>query len=113
MTRRARVIVWHRASGEHSGALEAAYDLVSRSLAGTPGLLGNELLQDARRPDRFAVLSEWESLDAFRRWETGAAHRDATAPLRTFQETDRGDGFFSVYQVAAAFRNGAPERSDA
>ena len=113
MTRRVRVIVWHRAADADRDSLEAAYDTISRDLAGTPGLLGNELLRDTQQPERFAVLSEWETLSAFQVWERGSRHRDTTSPLRPYQDVDRADGHFGVYEVTAAYRGTARERSDA
>lgn len=112
MNGRARVLVWHRAPAADRTGLEAAYHEVSRALAGTPGLLGNELLQDTVHPDRFAVLSEWESLDAFRTWEAGARHRDTTSPLRAFRDNDRAGGSFGVYEVSLAYRGALVEVPD-
>ncbi|MFC3997682.1 antibiotic biosynthesis monooxygenase family protein [Nocardiopsis sediminis] len=102
MSGRARVLIWHRAPDTGPEAVERAYDDISRHLAGTPGLLGNELLRAADDAGRLLVMSEWESLDAFVTWEKGADHRLATAPLRPYQDRGR-DRFFEVYEVAAAF----------
>jgi len=94
---RVRVLVHAAAPSTGPEEVSAAYHAVSRELAGTPGLLGNELLRSVSDPDRFAVLSEWRDPEAFEEWERGAAHRATTAPFRPLQ-TD-GGGAFGVYEV--------------
>jgi heme-degrading monooxygenase HmoA len=94
---RVRVLVYLAVPGERVGAVTDAYHGISAALAGTPGLLRNELLRSVRDPAAFAVLSEWEDLAAFREWENGTGHRPATAPLREY-----GTGFH-VYQVTAGY----------
>ncbi len=102
MSGRARVLIWHRAPAEGPGAVAEAYRSISGDLAGTPGLLGNELLASLTDEGSLLVMSEWESLDAFQAWEGGSGHRSATSPLRPFQDRGR-DRFFEVYRVEAAF----------
>ncbi|GLW06788.1 antibiotic biosynthesis monooxygenase [Microtetraspora sp. NBRC 13810] len=99
---RARVLIYAAAPSDEPGAVEAAYHRISGDLAGTPGLLGNELLRAADDPAAFVVMSEWESLDAFRAWEEGAGHRDTTAPLRRYQRAP-GTRPFGIYEVTAAY----------
>ncbi|MEO3806403.1 antibiotic biosynthesis monooxygenase [Nonomuraea sp. B1E8] len=99
---RVRVLVYARASGDSHDELAEAYHQVSRELAGTPGLLGNELLRSLTQPGGFLVLSEWDSLESFRTWEAGTRHRQTTAPLRSFQDGSRGQSF-ALYAVTAAY----------
>jgi heme-degrading monooxygenase HmoA len=80
-----------------------AYHRVSQRLAGTPGLARNVLLENLAAPGRFIVESEWDSVEAFRAWEDGPDHREATAPLRPYQ-APAGDRVFGVYRVAAEYR---------
>ncbi|GAA5108382.1 MULTISPECIES: antibiotic biosynthesis monooxygenase family protein [Nocardia] len=101
MTGRVRVLVYLSITDADAAAVEDAYHRISADLAGTAGLLGNELLRGAG--DSGAVLSEWESLPAFRAWESGQAHRGATSPLRPYQDDSRGK-VFEVFEVAAAHR---------
>ncbi|OLT25797.1 antibiotic biosynthesis monooxygenase [Actinomadura sp. CNU-125] len=102
MTGRLRVLLHATAPEEDPGAVEHAYHRISRALAGTPGLLGNELLTSALEPGRFIVMSEWESAEAFRTWEEGAGHRGTTAPLRPYQDRAM-DRPFGIYEVTAAY----------
>ncbi|MGC5021004.1 antibiotic biosynthesis monooxygenase family protein [Micromonospora sp. DT47] len=99
---RVRVLIHAAAPPTEQGAVEEAYHRISADLAGTPGLLGNELLRLADDPGRFVVMSEWESLAAFRSWEAGASHRGTTAPLRRYQGPPL-DRPFGIYEVAAAY----------
>lgn len=99
---RVRVLVWHRATAEEMPSLVDAYHQVSHSLTGTAGLICNELLHAPLDPSCVAVMSEWESLDAFRVWENGASHRGTTTPLRRFQDRDRARPF-DVLSVTARY----------
>ncbi|WP_018681700.1 antibiotic biosynthesis monooxygenase family protein [Actinokineospora enzanensis] len=83
-------------------AVTDAYHTVSRRLAGVPGLLGNELLRSTVDPTAFAVVSRWSGQAAFREWEQGPGHRDATAPLRPFQDHRHGSPF-GVFLVDASY----------
>ncbi|GII80973.1 antibiotic biosynthesis monooxygenase [Sphaerisporangium rufum] len=99
---RVRVVVWYRAPSGDDAAVLNAYHGISRAMAGTPGLLGNELLRSV--PDRaaFAVMSEWENFEVFDRWERGPDHQGTTAPLVPY--LDRApDRHFELYEVTAAY----------
>ncbi|WP_407550913.1 antibiotic biosynthesis monooxygenase [Streptomyces sp. Pv4-95] len=80
----------------------AAYHEASSRMAGTPGLLGNQLMHQVGRPDSYVVVSRWESWESFESWESGADHKDQTAPLREFRDTER-ERPFEIYQVLARY----------
>ncbi len=98
----ARVIVYLRAPEDGPEAIEKAYHEISSTLTGTPGLLGNELLGSLTDPGGFAVLSLWSSLADFQKWEEGKEHRNATSPLRPFQDRD-GQRHYGIYEVVADY----------
>ena len=100
---RARVLLYYRAPAGASRSVEDAYHRASAALRGTPGLLGNELLHDVTDGRNFAVLSDWESLDAFLAWEQGPAHRGETSPMRGYQDRGTRVGHYTVYRVAASY----------
>ncbi|MER7480453.1 antibiotic biosynthesis monooxygenase family protein [Streptomyces sp. NPDC126510] len=79
-----------------------AYHEASRRMAGTPGLLGNKLLHALGDPRSYVVVSRWADWAAFTAWESGAAHKDQTAPLRPLRDTGR-DRPFEIYQELAAY----------
>ncbi|MFF0431982.1 antibiotic biosynthesis monooxygenase family protein [Streptomyces sp. NPDC004327] len=99
---RVRVMLHLRPSPAETEAVAEAYHTISKDLAGTPGLLGNELLRTLGDEGAFAVLSEWESMAAFRDWEAGSAHRGTTSPLRPYQDTERPSPF-ALFEVLAAY----------
>jgi heme oxygenase (mycobilin-producing) len=101
-TGRVRVLVWHRAPATQPAAVADAYHAISRELAGTPGLVRNELLGSVAEPDSLVVMSEWESLAAFQVWEQGFQHRKTTSPLRPYQDRARGR-HYEVFRVVAAY----------
>ncbi|MEV5985412.1 antibiotic biosynthesis monooxygenase [Streptomyces sp. NPDC052051] len=93
-------MLYLRAGDTDAPEIEDAYHRISEGLAATPGLLGNELLRNLTEPGGWAVLSEWESLDAFHRWESGSAHRGTTSPLRPYQDRERSMPF-ALLEVTA------------
>lgn len=100
---RVRVLIYAVAPDSDPDGVDAAYHRISTALRGVPGLLGNELLREVGREDAgFVVMSEWESMSAFQRWEQGADHRETTAPLRPYQDSSRGRSF-ALYEVTAAY----------
>lgn len=102
MSRPVRVLLYAADPVEEPDAVAAAYHRISNELAGTAGLRGNELMRSLTDPAGFVVMSEWESLAAFRAWEDGPTHRTTTAPLRPFQDRRRGVPF-GLYEVAASY----------
>ncbi|GGV39870.1 antibiotic biosynthesis monooxygenase [Actinomadura cremea] len=81
---RVRVLVWHR-PGDRADDLAGEYHRISRAMAGTPGLLGNELWECG---DRRVVMSEWAGPDAFDRWARDPEQHRVTAPLREYRAAD-------------------------
>lgn len=81
-------------------AIARAYHEISSVLAGTPGLIRNELLHDVHSPRRYTVLAEWASQADFDRWEQSPGHRPATAPLRPYQDPDARP---QICRVVAAY----------
>jgi heme-degrading monooxygenase HmoA len=100
VTGEVRVLLFHTASDP--ALIDAAYHEVSRRLAGTPGLRGNELMCSVLDPTEFVVISTWTDLPAFQKWERGEEHRDDTAPLRPYRQSGSGRPF-GVYEVTAAY----------
>ncbi|HEY3477982.1 MAG TPA: antibiotic biosynthesis monooxygenase family protein [Streptomyces sp.] len=102
MTGKVRVVLYLRVPETGPEAIHDAYHRISEELAGTPGMLGNELLGSVLSAEEFAVLSEWADLPAFQAWEQGPAHRGKTSPLRPYQDRDRGR-HYGIYEVVAAY----------
>lgn len=99
---RVRVLVYAAPPDDQPDAVDDAYHRISAALAGTPGLVGNDLMRSAGEPHSFIVMSEWENLAAFQAWEQGQSHRNTTAPLRPYQDA-RPAGSFGLYEVVASY----------
>ena len=97
---RVRVLLFHEAPDEE--ALTEAYHAVSAELAGTPGLLGNELLSSVHDPTWVLVMSEWVDQESFDAWEQGTAHKGQTSALRPFRDS-RMTRPFGVFAVRAEY----------
>ncbi|GAA4608319.1 heme-degrading monooxygenase HmoA [Actinoplanes octamycinicus] len=103
MSEPVQVMVYHQAD-DYDQVL-VAYLESSRRMAGTPGLLGNELQQGVADRRSFAVVSRWSGWDEFATWERSPGHQEQTAPLRPFRDHSRARPF-EVFRVAA--RHGDP-----
>jgi len=95
-----RVLLYHRT--DDADAIERGYHLVSRRLAGVPGMVGNELLCSVHQPGEFLVVSSWQSLEAFTSWENGPDHRQQTSPLRPFRDPTMSRPF-GLYHVRGTY----------
>jgi heme-degrading monooxygenase HmoA len=80
----ARVMVTALVAPEHAGNFERAYAQVTSQVAGVAGHLGDELLRDHEQPDRYVLLSWWESAERFLDWENAPVHRETTTPMRPY-----------------------------
>jgi heme-degrading monooxygenase HmoA len=54
-----------------------------------PGILRQTLTRDPNEPASFVVTSDWESREAFTRFERSPEQDDLTAPLRDLRESAR------------------------
>jgi heme-degrading monooxygenase HmoA len=72
---------------------EDEFEQVWRSIAEQvrrePGNVRQALLRDPDDPTSFVVASDWESRDAFTRFERSPEQDDLTAPLRDLRESAR------------------------
>jgi heme-degrading monooxygenase HmoA len=70
---------------------------IAEAVGADPGNLGQWLLRDAQRPDRYLVVSDWLDEDRFRRFETSAAH---VANRRALAAYRRGGAMHTTVVVA-------------
>lgn len=73
------------------GGREDEFEQTWRTIAATvrtaPGNIRQALLRDADDPRRFVVTSDWESREAFGRFERSPEQDALTAPLRELRES--------------------------
>jgi heme-degrading monooxygenase HmoA len=108
-----RVMVFASVDADRADGFERAFTEVRATMAGTPGLLTDELLREPGEIEvgeggavvRYVMLSEWASEQEFRAWEEGGDHRDTSAPMRPYWS-----GAFDrrVYAVAVPVERDAP-----
>lgn len=90
---RATLTMKVKAGGED--AFEQAWRTVAAKTQQTPGNLRQTLLRDPKDQSLFVITSDWESLDAFRRFERSPEQDELTAPLRALRES----ASMSVHQL--------------
>ena len=66
---------------------ERAWARVAAELRRSPGNLRQALLRDPADPAAFVITSDWDSEDAFRRFERSDAQDRLTATIRALRES--------------------------
>jgi heme-degrading monooxygenase HmoA len=102
----ARVMVFATVQEGCEAAFEAAFARVTAAVKGTAGHIRDELLRDRDRPGRYVLLSEWESVEAFRAWEDAPIHRELTTPMRPFWA---GRVERTIFEIAFRLGDAVPE----
>jgi heme-degrading monooxygenase HmoA len=68
---------------------EAAWRKIAESVREAPGNVRQTLLVDPNDPETFLVVSDWESREAFSKFERSPEQDDLTAPIREVRESAR------------------------
>jgi heme-degrading monooxygenase HmoA len=68
---------------------ERAWREIAEQVRREPGNLRQVLLRDPEDPASFIVASDWESRDAFTRFERSPEQDRLTAPIRDLRESGR------------------------
>lgn len=84
-----RVVVHYRDPRGPTGAVTAAYEQAGRTLKGTPGLIGHELLAVQETDGRYALLMAWRDLSSYHDWERSLRAAGHPSPLRAFLDRTR------------------------
>jgi len=64
------------------GDLQRAYAALRERVERAPGLLGHQLCESIDDPERWLVISEWDSLDASAAWDKSDEHARLIGPIR-------------------------------
>jgi heme-degrading monooxygenase HmoA len=68
---------------------EQAWRKIAEEVKHAPGNVRQALTRDPEDADSFVVTSDWESREAFSKFETSPEQDDLTAPLRDLRESAR------------------------
>lgn len=91
------VFVHHRVAPRQADLLLEAYEQSVGRLAGTPGLLGTELLVSPADRSRYLLLMCWAGRKAFQAWERREREAGHPSALRPFQDRGRPGGHYEIY----------------
>jgi heme-degrading monooxygenase HmoA len=98
-----RVVFLIRVPLERQEAFLAAYETVRHEVAaGVDGHLVDQVCQSADDPEQWLITSEWEHLEAFRRWEMSPDHRELVKPMRACFTDARSLKFDVIAQTGGA-----------
>jgi heme-degrading monooxygenase HmoA len=79
----ARIVFLIRVPAEKTADFLRAYEKIRYEVAeGVPGHLLDQVCQSLTDPEQWLITSEWETLDAFVRWEQSPGHRELARPMR-------------------------------
>jgi 2-polyprenyl-6-methoxyphenol hydroxylase-like FAD-dependent oxidoreductase/heme-degrading monooxygenase HmoA len=90
-----RIDLTTRVSPGEEEAFERAYQIVASRLAGTPGLVREELLKE---PGSFVyhIFAEWESEQDFINWVEDPSHADQSGPLARWLSVEFARRVFEI-----------------
>ena len=77
-----RMIVDVRVKPGSQDELRRSYAALRDGVRQQPGLLDHQLCQAADDPERWLVISEWESLEDSQAWDRSEEHARLLAPMR-------------------------------
>jgi heme-degrading monooxygenase HmoA len=78
---------------------QEAWQSIAAEVKRAPGSIRQALLRDPERPNRFVLTSDWESREAFSRFERSPEQDALTAPLRGLREAAHMTIHDLVYHV--------------
>jgi heme-degrading monooxygenase HmoA len=67
----------------------SAWREIAAEVKKAPGNVRQALTRDPDDPDSFVVTSDWETREAFHKFETSPEQDDLTAPLRQLRDSAR------------------------
>ena len=76
---------------------QEAWRKIADAVRETPGNVRQALLVDPNDPETFVVTSDWESREAFTKFERSPEQDDLTAPLRELRQS----GQMTMYDLVA------------
>jgi heme-degrading monooxygenase HmoA len=93
-----RMIVDVRVKPGSQEELARAYHELAQTASQQPGFVGHQLCEALDDPERWLVISEWETLEASTAWDRSEVHGRLLAPMRAC--------FAQASRVGAEVRDG-------
>lgn len=84
-----RASLYMKVKPGHGDDFVLAWRKIADEVKNAPGNVRQALTRDPDDPDSFVVTSDWESREAFGKFETSPEQDDLTAPLRDLRESAR------------------------
>jgi heme-degrading monooxygenase HmoA len=84
-----RATLYMKVKAGREAEFEPAWRAIAERARAFPGILRQALTRDPNDPASFVVTSDWESREAFSRFERSPEQDDLTAPLRELRESAR------------------------
>jgi heme-degrading monooxygenase HmoA len=77
-----RLVVDARVKPGSQGELKRAYAALAERVRKQPGLVSHQLCEATDDPERWLVVSEWDSLEQSMAWDRSEEHARLLAPMR-------------------------------
>jgi heme-degrading monooxygenase HmoA len=77
-----RLVVDVRVKADAQEELAQAYAALVKRAADQQGLIAHQLCQALEDPERWLIISEWESIEASTAWDRSEEHGRLLAPMR-------------------------------
>ena len=90
-----RATVYMKVKAGREGEFERMWQSIAERVRNEPGNLRQSLLRDSADASSFVISSDWESREAFTRFERSPEQDRLTAPLRALRES----AHMAVYDV--------------
>ncbi|GAA4934368.1 antibiotic biosynthesis monooxygenase family protein [Streptomyces coeruleoprunus] len=87
--------------GREADFVQAYHRVLERAVR-FPGHLGEQLCRSIDNPGQWLLTSEWESLEAIKRWRTDPDHSALVEPMNAHLHDERSTAVFQVVDVASA-----------
>lgn len=79
----ARVMIQVTVNSGMEEEFERTFRAIAPEIDKSHHLIQHQVIRSLDEPQRFIMLSEWESVDDFDTWERSQGHRDLVRPLTT------------------------------
>lgn len=109
-----RATLYMKVKAGREEEFESAWRHVAEQIRHAPGNIRQALMRDPHDPASFVVTSDWESREAFTRFEVSREQDELTAPIRELRDSAQQVVYDLLVHVdaedAGSARNGGGDR---